>query len=341
MLSISLTVLAAVVIQTSDPAPVAESPPTVITLDSSSPPPVVVRPTGPLRWEDLPDSLKASIEAIEGKPPAQAVLTIGAAAIPDVDFRTVDHGAVLSEQGVRPAAFATIVRPARNARKYGPAGAVMWAAVNADGDWWCWRNGDRYPNWFIPSDIYCYRDADGDGDFDVTMENPSPESTRRQSRFQFTTMGHDERLSDVVTYTLGGQADFSEKVVIRYDGPGAAKLGPDGRLIDGVVIFHLLTGPGIARPIPTGNLLVQPAQTQPDDGLDLVSPIAVVLDSEGRGRAEDPRGVVIEVDRVNLDGTARVRLVSGLPEGRTLLLPAITRKDMLEMFSQMLGRPTE
>lgn len=299
----------------------------------------VAEPTiGALTWESLPEDLRKRLEEQMSKPEPQAVLVVEAAAAPDTDFRILDHGDVLSEQVVRPAAFATIVTPARNARKYGPAGAVMWAGVNGDGEWWCWRNGDRYPGWSRPSDIYCYRDADNDGKFDVVKRNDAPAQSLGQSRFQFTDLGREERLADVVTYTSGGHADFAEKVVIRYDGPGSAKVGADGRLIDGEVQFHLLTGPAISRSAPAGNLLVQPAQTQPQDGLDLVAPIRVRLDKDGRGHYSDVRGIVIEVDRVDMDGKARARLVSALPAGRALLVAPPTREELLQMVAMIMRR---
>ncbi|ADL01982.1 hypothetical protein [Brevundimonas subvibrioides] len=314
-------------------APAASSPAT--PADDAPPAP---EDTGLLTWDDLPEALRVEVETKLNKPPAQAVLMVEAAVAPDTDFRTVDHGDVLSEQTVRPAAFATIVAPARNGRKYGPAGAVLWAGINEDGDWWCWRNGDRYPTWFMPSDIYCYRDTDNDGDFDVTMENSMPETGLGQSRFQFTTLGRDERLRDVVTYAPGGQADFVEKVVLRYDGPAEARVAPDGRLVDGVVLFRLLTGPARPVPVSEGNALVRIERAAGGDGLDEVARIAVPLDAEGRGRVTDPRGISIEVDRVDLDGRASVKLTSGLPAGRTLLLPPPTRDDFLAMVNRMIGR---
>jgi hypothetical protein len=297
--------------------------------------PSEVRSIGARLWAGLSDEAKAQVDEILSKPAPQAVLTIEAPAPADTDFRLLDHGDVLSRQVARPAAFATIETPARNIRKYGPAGAVLWAGINGDGDWWCWRNGDRYPNWTTPSDIYCYRDTDNDGRFDVAKRNDTPEDSLGLSRFQFTDLGRDERLTDTISYRLGGHEDFAEKVVIRYDGPGSARIGSDGQLVDGVVEFQLLTGPGVMRPAPTGNILVQPAQTEPSDGLDIVAPLMVQLDKEGRGRYSDARGIIIEVDRVGIDGKARAKLVSALPAGRTLLLTPPTREEFLTLMMAM------
>lgn len=343
---ITLTALAAsFALQTAEPQPQSaretapqvastQSDSTVSATDPAEP------PLAPLTWEQLPEPLRVNLEKALSIPPTQAVLNVETPVAADTEFRTLDHGVVLSEQIVRPAEFVTIATPARNARKYGPAGAALWAGVGDDADWWCWRNTDRYPNWIMPSDIYCYRDTDGDGDFDVTMENDVPELNLGKSRFQFTELGHDERLKDVVTYTPGGHADFSEKVVIRYDGPGSARVGADGRLVDGVVLFQLLTGPGVLREAASGNILIRPAQTEPDDGLDLVAPLMVRLDQEGRGRYADERGIVIEVDRVDSDGRARAKLVSALPAGRTLLFRPPSREELLELYARFI-RPAQ
>lgn len=326
----SFTALAAVLsLQAAAPQSAPAEPPEPAAQDAA---PSEVRSIGARIWAGLSDEAKAQVDEILSKPAPQAVLTIEAAAPADADFRLLDHGDVLSQQIARPAAFATIETPARNIRKYGPAGAVLWAGISGDGDWWCWRNGERYPNWTTPSDIYCYRDTDNDGRFDIAKKNDTPEDSLGLSRFQFTDLGRDERLTDTISYRLGGHEDFAEKVVIRYDGPGSARIGSDGQLVDGVVEFQLLTGPGVMRAAPTGNLLVQPAQTEPSDGLDVVAPLMVQLDKDGRGRYTDARGIIIEVDRVGVDGKARAKLVSALPAGRTLLLTPPTREEFLAMM---------
>lgn len=334
MLPISFTAIAAALSLQTAPPPSPPAQESERAVQAPAPSDVRIR-AGGLSWNDLPEEAKAKIDEILSKPAPQAVLTIEAAVPADADFRILEHGDILSEQIARPAAFATIETPARNTRKYGPAGAVLWAGINGDGDWWCWRNGDRYPNWMTPSDIYCFRDNDNDGRFDVAKKNATPEDSLGLSRFQFTDLGRDERLTDAISYRLGGHEDFAEKVVIRYDGPGSARVGPDGQLVDGVVEFQLLTGPGVMRPAPTGNILVQPAQTEPSTGLDIVSPLLVQLDKDGRGRYTDARGIIIEVDRVNVDGKARAKLLSALPAGRTLLLTPPTRDEFLTLMMAM------
>ncbi len=299
-------------------------------------------PEEPLSWDSLPEGLRSRLEAMIDKPSPQAVVIVEAPAIADTQARRVDHGTVISEQTVRPAAFAVIDTPARNARKYGPAGALLWRGVSEAGDWWCWRNDERFPNWRTPSDIYCYRDADGDGDFDLVMENRGAgEGFIFDSRYQFRALGHDERLGDVVTYradaTPADPTRFAEKIVVRYDGPASGRVQSDGRVTDGEIIFDLLTGSGVATsPRPrTGNALVHVIPGPPDDGLTEIGKLVVKLDKDGRGRLSDARGIVLEVDRVDVDGSAEVRLISGVTHGETLLFPPPTREALLTMIQAM------
>lgn len=299
-------------------------------------------PEGPLTWDSLPEPLRSRIDALVGKPIPQAVILVDAAATTETGPRWVDHGTVVSEQTVRPAAFASISTPARNGRKYGPAGALLWRGVNEAGDWWCWRNDERFPNWRWPSDIYCYRDDDGDGDFDQLMENNGANmGFIFHSRYQFRALGRDERLRDPVTYQAdAAPADpdrYAERIVVRYDGPSSGRVQADGRLTDGEVLFDLLTGAGVATSAPPrrGNALVRVIPDPPDDGLTEIDSLVVKLDSEGRGRLSDARGIVLEVDRVNVDGSAQVRLISGVSQGETLLFPPPTRETFLQMIDAL------
>ncbi len=329
---------------TVQPTPPAQDPP----LPGQAPPVIQpALPDGPLTWESLPEPLRARIDSIIGKPVPQAVLVVDAPAPVDAPARTVDHGTVISEQTIRPARFVSIVTPARNARKYGPAGSLLWRGVSEAGDWWCWRNDERFPNWRWPSDIYCYRDADGDGDFDLVMENSGAnEGFVFHSRYQFRDLGHDERLRDVVTYLAEPSPPnpdrYAEKIVIRYDGPASGRVQPDGRVTDGEILFDLLTGAGVATtPRPRqGNALIRVIPGPPDDGLTEVDRLVVKLDSEGRGRQADARGNILEVDRVDADGSAQVRLLSGVTPGETLLFPAPTRETFLEMIEAMRDEQT-
>ncbi|MBB3872039.1 hypothetical protein [Brevundimonas mediterranea] len=302
-------------------------------------------PDGPLTWDKLPEPLRASIDSLIGKPIPQAVVVVDAPVTADVQARRIDHGMIVSEQTVRPAAFAAIATPARNARKYGPAGALLWRGVSEAGEWWCWRNDDNFPNWRWPSDIYCYRDADSDGAFDKVMEN-SGEGFIFYSRYQFRNLGHDERLRDIVTYQTDARPvdpdRFVEKIVVRYDGPASGRIQADGRLTDGELIFDLLTGAGVATsPAPTrGNALVRVIPGPPDDGLTEIGKLIVKLDKDGRGSLSDPRGIVLEVDRVNADGSADIRVVSGVTQGETLLFPRPTRETFVAMIQEMRDRRT-
>lgn len=343
MIPIVLTSLLTAMAAVQETSPAQDPPPP----GEASPVQQPALPDGPLTWESLPEPLRTRIDSIIGKPVPQAVLFVDAAAPMDESVRRVDHGTMVSEQTIRPAAFASIVAPARNARKYGPAGALLWRGVSEAGDWWCWRNDERFPTWRRPSDIYCYRDADGDGDFDLVMENSGAnEGFVFHSRYQFRDLGHDERLRDVVTYQAGASPSdpdrYAEKIVVRYDGPASGRIQPDGRVTDGEIFFDLLTGAGAATTPPPrqGNALIRVIPGPPDDGLTEVARLVVKLDPEGRGRLSDPRGIVLEVDRVDADGSAQVRLLSGVTPGETLLFPAPTRETFLEMIEGMRDEQT-
>uniref|UniRef100_UPI002FC85284 hypothetical protein n=1 Tax=Brevundimonas sp. TaxID=1871086 RepID=UPI002FC85284 len=178
-----------------------------------------------------------------------------------------------------------------------------------------------------------------DGDFDQVMENSGAnDGFVFHSRYQFRAIGHDERVRDTVTWqanAVPAEPDrFAEKLVIRYDGPSSGRVQPDGRLADGEVSFDLLTGAGVAvSPTPRrGNALLRVIPGPPDDGLTEIDRLVVKLDSEGRGRLSDARGIVLEVDRVDVDGSAEVRLISGVTQGETLLFPPPTRETFLEMI---------
>lgn len=299
-------------------------------------------PDGPLTWESLPEALRTRLEAVIGRPIPQAAVVVDAPETGDAGTRRVDHGAIVVEQTVRPAAFATIVTPARNARKYGAAGAVLWRAIGDGGDWWCWRDDERFPHWRWPSNIYCYQDGDGDGAFDQVMENSgADDGFVFDSRYQFRALGREHRLRDVVGYRIDAEsADrqrYVEKIVVRYDGPSSGRVQADGRLTDGEIVFDLLTGSGAATsPEPRrGNPLVRIIPGPPDDGLTEIDKLIVKLDAEGRGRLADARGVVLEVERANVDGSADIRLLSGLREGETLLFPPPTRETFLAMLEAL------
>lgn len=274
----------------------------------------------PRNWDELPPGFKSIAERMVGRVSPQAVLHVDEAVSPDADFRLVDHGDVLMTQTVRPAARAVITRPPRNANKYGPQGATLWPGIGPDGDYWCWRAQATWPRY---SNIYCYIDKDGDGDFDQLMENDTWPFALSTSKFQFRSLGHDERIRDVVGYERReGLGEIEEVVALRYDGPQSASLDGDN-LVKGEVMFELLTGPDMKT-------------------LSVLMNVRVPLDASGRGTFKAPNGLSIEVDRVSVDGTARVRLMSGLNPGRLLIRPTMTREDafsLIQEFLKNLGVP--
>lgn len=272
-----------------------------------------------LTWEELPVSLRQRAEGLIGRPAAQAVLNVEAAITPDADFRTVDHGDILFEQNIRPAALARITRPVRNAEKYGPLGAALWPGVGPDGDYWCWRRFNPENN-FARGNIYCYEDKDQDGVSERMMENNLWMGPLAPSRFQFLTFGHDEGVEESATFAVEPDAlgEFREIVVLRYYGATRGSARPDGAFGPGIVEFELLTGPD-------------------REALGEVSRIRIRVDANGRGEHRALNGVRLMVDGVNVDGSARVRLLGALPAGRTLLIPPLTREVVLERMSEVFN----
>lgn len=272
-----------------------------------------------LTWDELPADIRQRAERLIGRPSAQAVLNVEAAVTPDADFRTVDHGDILFEQNIRPAGLARITRSVRNAEKYGPLGAALWPGVGPEGDYWCWRRFNPANN-FARGNFYCYEDKDQDGVSERMMENNLWMGPLAPSRFQFLSLGHDEGVEESAAFAVEPDAlgEFREIVVLRYYGATQGAVQPDGAFGPGVVEFELLTGPD-------------------RQALGEASRIRVRVDARGRGEHRALNGVRLMVDGVNVDGTARVKLLGGLPAGRTLLIPALTRELVLERMSEVLN----
>jgi len=272
-----------------------------------------------LTWDELPADLRRRAEPLIGRVAAQAVLHVEAAVAPDVDFRSVDHGDILFEQAIRPAGLARITRPVVNAQKYGPMGAALWPGIGPDGDYWCWRRFNP-ANDFARGNIYCYQDRDGDGTSERMMENPVWMGQLPASRFQFLSLGHDEGVEESATFEVEPDAlgDFEEIVVLRYYGATRGMVKDDGSLAPATVEFELMTGPD-------------------RQSLSEVSRIRIRVDAEGKGDYYAPNGVRLEVDGVNVDGVARVRLLGALPPGRTLLIPPVTRELITERMAEFFN----
>ena len=268
-----------------------------------------------LTWDELPADLRRRAEPLIGRVAAQAVLHVEAPVAPDADFRAVDHGDVLFEQAIRPAGLARITRPVVNAQKYGPTGAALWPGVGPDGDYWCWRRFNP-ANANARGNIYCYQDRDGDGTSERMMENPVWMGQLPASRFQFLSLGHDEGVEESATFEVEPDAlgEFQEIVVLRYYGATRGVVKEDGSLAPATVEFELMTGPD-------------------RQSLSEVSRIRVRIDAEGKGDYHAPNGVRLEVDGVNVDGVAQVRLLGALPQGRTLLIPPVTRELIAERMA--------
>jgi hypothetical protein len=272
-----------------------------------------------LTWDELPAPLRRRAEPLIGRTAAQAVLHVQAPIVPDADFQTIDHGHVLFEQQIRPAALARITRPVTNGPKYGPAGAALWPGVGPAGDYWCWRRFNP-ENAFSRGNIYCYEDKDGDGTSERLMENPAWMAQLPASRFQFLSLGHDEGVEETASFEVQPDAlgEFEEIVVLRYYGATRGLLQPDGSLGPATVEFELLTGPD-------------------RQSLGEVTHIRVQVNAAGKGEYHALNGVRLLVDGVNVDGTARVKLLGGLPQGRALLIPPLTRELVVERMSEFFN----
>lgn len=272
-----------------------------------------------LTFDELPADIRRRAEPLIGRVAPQAVLHVMAAVAPDAEFRAVDHGDILFEQAIRPAGLARITRPVVNAQKYGPAGAALWPGIGPDGDYWCWRRFNP-ANAFARGNIYCYQDRDGDGTSERMMENPVWMGQLPASRFQFLSLGHDEGVEESAAFEVQPDAlgEFEEIVVLRYYGATRGVLKDDGSLGPATVEFELMTGPD-------------------RQSLSEVNRIRVRIDAEGRGDYHALNGVRLEVDGVNVDGVARVRLLGALPEGRTLLIAPLTRELIAERMAEFFN----
>lgn len=282
-----------------------ETPPTAI-------PPIPAVAEDVLTWDELPEAVRNRYEPEIDKPPVQAVLHVMNAVQPDADFRVVDHGDVLIDQRVRPAGLARMTRPVRNAKKYGPVGVALWPGVGPEGQYWCWkRTGPLNP--VIRNNIYCYQDNDGDGTSERLWENTLWQTAHIWTHFQFNSLGHDEEVSETASFTVepGALGEIEELVILRYAGVVSGQVAPDGSIAYGTIEFELLTGPDLQM-------------------LSVRQRIRIETDAHGKGEYVGRNGIRMVVDGVFLDGTARIQLLAGLPTGRTLLFPALTREFVLD-----------
>jgi len=287
-------------------------------------PPVTVAANGPpvadtLTWEKLPPALRARAEALVGRIQGQSVLHVDQAFTPDPGMHPVDHGDLVLVQSVRPAGVAHITASVRNANKYGPVGATLWPGIGPEGDYWCWRRPDANSG-RASGNFYCYLDADHDGVTDRMMENDGWMYGLPASQFQFTGLGHDEGVDEAARYAVedGALGEIREIVAVRYQGIKRGVVDDAGHFGPGRIDFELVAGPD-------------------RDRLNLVRTMAVIVDAHGRGESNSLNGIHIEVDGVSMDGVANVRVTSGLPAGRALLSPPLTREDVLEMASEFLN----
>lgn len=271
-----------------------------------------------LTWAELPDRYRRRADSRVGRVSSQAVLHVDEPLTPDNELRRIDHGDLVFVQAVRPAGVARITRSVRNGPKYGPVNAVLWPAVGPQGDYWCWRRDDPATP-VVEGNIYCYLDKNGDGVSELVMENDAWSEQLRRSRFQFLSFGHNENLAEQAEFVVEPETvgDLREVVALRYYGATRGLVGPNNRFGPGIIEFELLAGPSRRA-------------------LDLVRRVVVEVDAHGRGEFHDFNGIHVIVDGVHIDGTARIRVLSGLTTGRVLLQPTPTRELILDRANQVL-----
>lgn len=299
--------LAALLAAIAAPALAQEAAPTDVTPDA-------------LTWEEVPESLRRSLDGRLGRAPAQPLLRVSEAAPADATARTVDHGDLVFLQAVRPAAAVRLTGAPRR-KPYGVPGSVLWAAKGPDGEYFCRLNDNSralltgMATGLAPT-TYCYRDGDGDLRFDTLYEQTGG---LRVGGLNYEPLGRDERIGEPVAYErLTAPLAATERVGLRYIGPVGGKVAADGRLLDGGAEFELVGGEG-------------------PEALSRIRRLTVRLDAEGRGRFEAANGVRFDVERVDVGGEASVRLLSGLPVGEVQVAPPPSRDDLLELLSLVLN----
>ncbi len=271
-----------------------------------------------LTWEELPNDFRRRADALVGRVFPQAVLHVEQGIEADAAFRNIDHGDLVFVQWVRPAGVARMVRPVRNSAKYGPRDAVLWPGVGQQGTHWCWRR-DNPATLMADGNIYCYLDGNGDGVSERLLENDTWAEELRRSHFQFLDLGHDEGVAESASFVIDPDAvgEMREVVALRYYGATRGLVGPDQKFGPGLIEFELMAGPS-------------------PRALEAVRRIVLYVDEAGRAEFIDFNGVHFLIDGVHLDGTARIRLLSGLPAGRQLLRPTVTREMVLEHANRFL-----
>lgn len=289
-----------------------EAPPTAI-------PPIPAVSEDVLTWDELPETVRNRYEPEIDMPPPQAVLHVMNAVQPDADFRVVDHGDVLIDQRVRPAGLARMTRALPNAKKYGPVGVALSPGVGPEGQYWCWRRAGPL-NPAIRINIYCYQDNDGDGTSERLWENTLWQTAHIWTRFQFNSLGQDAEVAETASFAVepGALGEIEELVILRYAGVVSGQVAPDGSIAYGTIEFELLTGPDF-------------------ETLSVRQRIRVETDAHGKGEYVGRNGIRMLVDGVFPDGTARIQLLGGLPTGRALLFPALTREFVLDRARQVFN----
>lgn len=272
-------------------------------------------PPLPETWEDLPLALRLQLEKTLAKPVGtQSRLIVAKAATPDSESRALDAGDPVVIQTASPASGAILSQASDPKGKYGAAGDVLWPIIDASGEYYCHpaagRTGDS-------SRLYCFRDADNDGRFEIVkLAQPGISPSATKTNFQIAYLSTDQKLPGPVPYQLGGVAPYVDFIGLRYDGPVRGRI-VDGKVVDGAAMFHLIGGASADRLSPGRQLIV-------------------ALDGQGRGALDDG-AYRLEIHEVTVDGAAQIRLLQALPQGPALSDPPPTKEALVRAVRRALG----
>ncbi|HWU13111.1 MAG TPA: hypothetical protein VN157_03780 [Caulobacter sp.] len=272
-------------------------------------------PPLPETWEDLPLTLRLRLEKTLAKPAStQSRLIVAKAATPDSQPRALEAGDLVVVQAASPAPGVILSQASDPRGKYGASGDVLWPIIDATGEYYCHRAGVRTGG---SSRLYCFREADGDGRFEIVkLAQPGLSPSADETKFQVAYLGTDQKLDTPVPYQRGAAALYVDLIGLRYDGAVRGRI-IDDKVVDGAAMFHVVGGESADHMSPGRQLIV-------------------ALDGQGRGTLDDG-AYRLEIHDVTVDGAAQIRLRQALPEGPALSDPPPTREMMVEAVRRAMG----
>lgn len=273
-------------------------------------------PPLPETWEDLPLALRLQLEKTLAKPVStQSRLIVAKAATPDSQSRALDAGDMVVVQATSPAPGAILSQAPDPKGKYGATGDVLWPIIDASGEYYCHPAAGRAGG---NSRLYCFRDADADGRFEIVkLAQPGLSPSATETNFQVAYLRTDQKLPAPVPYQKAGVAASPVDLIgLRYDGPVRGRIVND-KVVDGAAMFHLVGGASADRLSPGRQLIV-------------------ALDGQGQGALDD-EAYRLEIHDVTVDGAAQIRLLQALPQGPALSDPPPTKEALVKAVRRALG----